>query len=163
MTIRVLEADEAERYNTFFRGGVEQHPDAFRIDASDIDDSPFSTVPCDDALTFVAEEQGVWQGIVSIERERGRRQRQHVAWLVRMYVATEAAGRGVGRALVREAVAQTRRLPGIERLNLTVVADNERACSLYESEGFVRFAHELNALRDASGRYRDEFQLSRTL
>ena len=65
-----------------------------------------------------------------------------------MYVPTEGAGRGVGRALLRLAITRARTLPGVSKLNLTVAAHNARAVALYESEGFVSFAREVDAFRD---------------
>ncbi|WP_143650286.1 GNAT family N-acetyltransferase, partial [Streptomyces tricolor] len=51
-------------------------------------------------------------------------------------VADEARGRGIGRALVRAAVAEARRR-GARRLTLRVLAHNTPARSLYEAEGFA--------------------------
>jgi ribosomal protein S18 acetylase RimI-like enzyme len=47
-------------------------------------------------------------------------------------------GLGVGRVLT-EACIECARAAGYTQLELGVVADNERAVSLYESEGFVEF------------------------
>jgi [ribosomal protein S18]-alanine N-acetyltransferase len=51
----------------------------------------------------------------------------------------EFQGRGIGRALIRDALARIRGV-GIETVFLETDEDNARARSLYESEGFARFA-----------------------
>lgn len=161
-TIALLEAGDAPVYNAFFAAGGQAHPEAFRIVPRDFRDTPFATAPSPDAFTlgaFGAENEGLL-GVVSVERETGRAKRRHVAWLIRMYVAQSAAGRGIGRSLVREAVRLAReRFAGVTQLNLTVIASNEPARRLYLSEGFVVFAREIDALRDENGLFADEEQM----
>ncbi|WP_369270567.1 N-acetyltransferase family protein [Streptomyces sp. R11] len=60
----------------------------------------------------------------------------HVRQIQGLAVADEARGLGVGRALIRAAVEETRRR-GARRLTLRVLAHNTPARKLYESEGFV--------------------------
>ncbi|MFE7274310.1 GNAT family N-acetyltransferase [Streptomyces sp. NPDC057623] len=60
----------------------------------------------------------------------------HVRQIQGLAVADEARGHGVGRALIRAAVEETRRR-GARRLTLRVLGHNTPARKLYESEGFV--------------------------
>jgi ribosomal protein S18 acetylase RimI-like enzyme len=60
----------------------------------------------------------------------------HVRQIQGLAVADEARGRGVGRALLRAAVAEARRR-GALRITLRVLGHNTPARTLYESEGFV--------------------------
>ena len=53
-----------------------------------------------------------------------------------LFVAAEARGMGVGRALMEEARAHALRT-GAKRLTLETVAENTRAWKLYESLGYV--------------------------
>jgi ribosomal protein S18 acetylase RimI-like enzyme len=76
-------------------------------------------------------------------------------------VDARASGAGIGRALLRQAIARARSFEGVEKLNLTVAAHNQRAVALYESEGFVRFALEDDAFRDPTPR--SELTLSKPL
>lgn len=150
IVLRALAADEATRYNDFFLQGVRSHPDTLRISAADMARSPFKTEHGADGTTFVAERAGHWLGVVTLEREQGREKRRHVAWVLRMYVAE--AGAGVGRRLLRAALARARELPGVAKVNLTVAAHNARAVGLYESEGFRCIAREEDAFRDPEPR-----------
>ncbi|MFD9036507.1 GNAT family N-acetyltransferase [Streptomyces sp. NPDC059567] len=60
----------------------------------------------------------------------------HVRQIQGLAVAESARGRGVGRALLRAAVEETRR-QGCTRLTLRVLGHNKPARALYESEGFT--------------------------
>jgi RimJ/RimL family protein N-acetyltransferase len=162
LELRALAAADSEAYNAFFRRGALAHPDTLRISPADIAAAPFQTAASERGCTLLAEAaDGRWLGVVTLERETGREKRQHIAWLLRMYVPVESAGRGVGRALLRAAIARARELPGVSKLNLTVAAHNARAVRLYESEGFRTFAREVDAFRDSEPR--TELTLALTL
>lgn len=87
---------------------------------------------------------------------------RHKGLLFRMLVASEAAGPGLGRRLIQAVVARARGQVGLEQINLTVAASNERARQLYESEGFRTFAPEKRALKIGDAYY-DEEQRARLL
>jgi ribosomal protein S18 acetylase RimI-like enzyme len=149
--VRLGEGD-AGRYNEFLLRGVREHRDTLRISEGDVLRAPFATAG-DAGATFVAvTKEGHWAGTVAVERERGREKREHIAWIVRMYVANEHAGRGVGRALLTHAMDHARTLPGVAKLNLTVAAHNEHAVRLYQRHGFREFSREVDAFRDPVSR-----------
>jgi GNAT superfamily N-acetyltransferase len=153
ISVVVLEAGDAAAYNAFLRRGVSAHPDTLRIAEVDVDLAPFRTDPGDEGATLVARDSdGNWLGCVTVEREQGRWKRRHIAWVMRMYVEASGAGRGIGRLLLRAAVARARSIQGISKLNLTVAAHNQRAVALYSSEGFEPFAREEDAFRDSEPR-----------
>jgi ribosomal protein S18 acetylase RimI-like enzyme len=85
-------------------------------------------------------------GIVAVSRERGMK-REHKALLWGMYVAPDARGRGVGRALVEAAIERARAWPGLVQVMLEVAAHNDGARRLYASLGFEVFGREPRALR----------------
>ncbi|WP_432155765.1 N-acetyltransferase family protein [Streptomyces sp. bgisy153] len=60
----------------------------------------------------------------------------HVLQIQGLVVDDDARGRGVGRALIRAALAEARRR-GARRLTLRVLGHNTPARRLYESEGFA--------------------------
>lgn len=152
-SVRALSAEDAPRYNDFFRQGVLAHPDTLRIAPDDMAAAPFKTANGAEGTTFVAEQpDGRWLGVVTLEREQGREKRRHIAWVLRMYVAESSAGAGLGRQLLRAALQRARQLPGVAKVNLTVAAHNARAVGLYESEGFRVIAREEDAFRDPTPR-----------
>ena len=88
-----------------------------------------------DAAVFVAEEDGAIVGRLSIARDPHQASR-HVADLGLM-VADGHRRRGIGRALLEQAVAWAR-AAGVLKLELHVFPWNEPALRLYEQFGFER-------------------------
>lgn len=88
-----------------------------------------------DAAVFVAEADGEVVARLSLARDPHPASR-HVADLGLM-VASSHRRRGIGRALLEEAVDWSRR-QGITKLELHVFPWNEPAIALYESFGFER-------------------------
>ncbi|WP_454873368.1 GNAT family N-acetyltransferase [Paraburkholderia xenovorans] len=84
-------------------------------------------------------------GVVGLLRIPNDKQR-HKAAMVGMYVAPEAAGRGVGRALLNELLARASRVDGLRQIQLLVGSRNEAARKLYESLGFRKYGCEIGAL-----------------
>lgn len=82
--------------------------------------------------TFAAVEQGADVGVV---RGAGDAQRLDTVWLLSMWVAPEARGRGAGDALVRAVVAWAR-ASGASRVVLDVADRNSHAIALYARHGF---------------------------
>lgn len=92
-------------------------------------------------------------GVVGLIRVPSDKQR-HKAAGVGMYVAPEAAGRGVGRALLDELLARASRMDGLRQIQLLVGSRNEAARKLYESLGFRKYGCEVGAL-NVGGVYHD--------
>jgi RimJ/RimL family protein N-acetyltransferase len=88
-----------------------------------------------DAAVFVAEDDGVVVGRLSLSRDPHPASR-HVADLGLM-VAVSHRGKGIGRMLLEEAVKWSR-MSEIRKLELHVFPWNEPALRLYESFGFER-------------------------
>ena len=87
------------------------------------------------AAVFVAEDQGLIVGRLSIARDQHPASR-HVADIGLM-VAASHRRRGIGTALLDAAVDWARRA-GVQKLELHVFPWNEAAIKLYESFGFER-------------------------
>ncbi|MGF6607187.1 RimJ/RimL family protein N-acetyltransferase [Paraburkholderia sp. WSM4175] len=79
-----------------------------------------------------------------------------------MYVAQEAAGRGVGRALLGELLTRAARVDGLRQVQLTVGSRNYAARRLYESLGFRKYGCEVGAL-NVDGVFHDEDLMARFL
>ncbi len=76
-------------------------------------------------------------GMVSFWRDTGSKFR-HRGAITAMYVVPEVRGQGLGRALLVEALARARAIPGIEQVHRIVVSRNASARALYASLGFKR-------------------------
>lgn len=123
------------------RDGVAEDP-AVRVRAEDKFRAPRV------ALVVVRDERGVLDGFALVtEPGTGRSgDPEDAAYLSLLAVRPDLQARGVGRALVREALDAAGRA-GHERVALHVLADNERALRLYRAGGFrptgVAFPHAL--------------------
>jgi len=98
-------------------------------------------------------------GSVRLEAYQRLRER-HKVQLTAMYVMKDYAGQGVGRRLLDEALAESRKLNGIELINLTVTADNLAAVRLYSKLGFQTFGREVRAVKATTG-YLDKLHMWR--
>jgi ribosomal protein S18 acetylase RimI-like enzyme len=84
----------------------------------------------------VAEVDGRVVGYVRLVPPTPLAANAHVRQIQGLAVLDEARGHGVGRALVRAAVEETRR-QGANRITLRVLGHNTPARKLYEAEGFT--------------------------
>ena len=91
-----------------------------------------------ESVIFLAEDESggalgfvqLFPSFTSVEARR--------LWVLNdLFVAEEARGRGVGRALMNAAREHAVRT-GAKRLTLETMEDNERAWSLYEALGYVK-------------------------
>ena len=72
-----------------------------------------------------------------------------------IYLHQDYQNVGLGRVLMKEALAQARRRR-LHRIELTVVADNERGIHLYEKAGFQREGVKRENFLGDDGKYHDE-------
>ena len=126
LSIRALTEDDAEDFRRLRLRALKEHPEAFGSSYE-----MESTLP----LQVVADRL----------RQRNEKER-HKGSIWGMYVQSEEQGKGVGRALLTQAVERARLLTGLEQVGLAVVARNKRARSLYVSLGFETYGVEPNAL-----------------
>lgn len=109
---------------------------------------PWST----EGAFLVADAEGRIVGNLRIAREAQEATR-HVATFG-MHVARDWRGRGVGTALLLEALRWARAV-GVRKVELSVYPDNDAARRLYARMGFVEEGRLLRHSRLSSG-YRDE-------
>lgn len=93
---------------------------------------------------FAAADQPLI-GMVGLVRQQRLKER-HKALVVGMYVTPEAAGRGVGRALLSGLLARADRVAGLRQIQLVVSSQNDSARHLYESVGFRCYGREIEGL-----------------
>ncbi|MFP8885076.1 MULTISPECIES: GNAT family N-acetyltransferase [Streptomyces] len=85
---------------------------------------------------LVAELEGKPVGYIKLARPTPLESNGHVRQIQGLAVDGTARGRGVGRALLRAAMAEARR-QGASRITLRVLGHNAPARALYASEGFA--------------------------
>ena len=158
ITLRQLGEADAALYRPLRLRAVREEPSAFGSAYEDEVDRPLSLtaerLANPHGVTLGAFDGEALVGMVTCIHEQGRKMR-HKANIYAMYVAPEARGRGVGRALLTEAIARARAWPGVDLVLLAVSKGNEPAAALYRSLGFVTYGVEPRALR-LDGRDIDE-------
>jgi ribosomal protein S18 acetylase RimI-like enzyme len=150
MDIRQLVPSDAPVYRALRLRALREHAEAFSSSHSDDEMLPLSATekrlqPGDGQRFWGAFDGERLCAMVGLERE-ARTKTRHKGKVVGMYVAPEAAGRGVGRALLDRLLAEAR-LSGIELLVLTVTDGNKPATRLYQRAGFHSFGVEPDAIR----------------
>ena len=149
MQIRRLTLADAADYRALRLRSFREHPEAFTTSHEELERQSLA----DTEKRMTAPNIKLWGafdgdrllGHIGLDRET-RTKCRHKATLVGMYVAPEAAGRGIGRALVDVLLADAR-ADGLELIVLTVTDGNAKAAGLYERCGFRSFGVEPHAIK----------------
>ena len=160
--IRPLAESDAEIYHALRLRALKEHPTAFAQPYES--QAATSMVDVAERLREASESphdfilgtftDGVLIGMVGFRRERGGRVR-HKGTIWGMYIAAEVQGRGLGRALIQEAISRASKMPGLEQISLGVISGNSYARNLYASLGFETYGMEKRAIV-INGEYHDD-------
>ena len=107
----------------------------------------------DNEVELVAVVDGRIVGSAGVAAVGGRRKVVHRARFG-ISVLTEHWGMGIGRVLMESCIDSARRA-GYTQLELEVVADNERALSLYRRAGFEEYGRNPRGYRSAAAGYQE--------
>ena len=158
--IRLLGEDDAPAFRALRLRGLIEVPEAFGTSASEFEGRSEAAIAQQwreaaaepGNFTVGAFRDGALVGVVALYRERQLKVR-HKAHLVQMYVAPEARGLGLGRALVERLIAEARTVEGLEQIRLDVVPEMTAARGLYLALGFTAYGREPRALKLPGGYY----------
>jgi ribosomal protein S18 acetylase RimI-like enzyme len=145
MVLRPLTAADAEAYQALRLRSLREHPEAFAPAVEEEQTASLETVArrlersSTEGYILGAFEGEKLVGILTFRRWEGLKIR-HRASIGGMYVSPESRGRGIGKALLEEAIEQARALTGVEDLILAVTVGNARARSFYLTVGFTPVA-----------------------
>lgn len=149
MPIRRLTPDDAPAYRALRLRALREHPHAFTSDWEE--ESARSPEVSRQRLRSVwvpfwgaFDEGDALTGMVGLECASRAKQR-HRGTVVAMYVSREAAGRGLGRELLKALMVHAAAI-GLTDLVLTVTEGNASAIRLYQEAGFVAFGTEPRAI-----------------
>jgi RimJ/RimL family protein N-acetyltransferase len=158
--VRQLTSSDAQKYWALRLEALKQSPEAF---SSSYEEAVRRENPIDQVIrnfqeegnyTFGAFENNELIGMVTLLQEKSIKLK-HRANIFAMYVTPAKQGLGVGKSLLTRAIDQAKQIHSIEKVNLTVVASNEKAKNLYAALGFKTFGVEEKALI-VNGVYYDE-------
>jgi ribosomal protein S18 acetylase RimI-like enzyme len=161
--IRRLAIGDAASYRDLRLEALRDYPEAFSESVDEAEARPVSyweVLVADDRIFLGAFDGDRLFGSVSMSRESSTLTR-HRAWLLGMYVASEARGTGMADALIGCLVSHAK-AEGILQLQLGVSVHNETALRLYERHGFTTYGREPRALRFGD-LFIDEFLMAKPL
>lgn len=160
MHIRLLNPTDVRSFRELRLKALRDHPDAFGTSFEEaanlsIEETAEGLKPSPDAFVLGAfDAAGNLVGMVGFHREKGMKKR-HKGVIWGMYCLPEYRGKGVGKALLAEAVERARKMNGLKLITLRVVASNDLAKNLYLSVGFRTWGKEPKSLKIGS-RYIDQ-------
>ncbi len=163
--IRTLVEPDYAAYRELRLRALREHPEAFLSSYEEESVAPYDNhigrfrvnpkSPHNCMFGAFADEALV--GMVGFE-VLPRAKERHKGHIFAMYVAREAAGRGVGSALLRRAIEHARTVPGLEILLLSVTSQNPNAVRLYERCGFKIWGRQPRA-EFVNGTYYDKDEM----
>jgi ribosomal protein S18 acetylase RimI-like enzyme len=152
MTIRLLDASDAEAYQKLRLLALQDSPTAFSASYEDeagrsLSDVAARIVPSPDGSVcmlgaFDAHELVGFVAVIHPQRAKLR----HGAEIAGMFVTPAQRRHGVGQALLRAVIAHVRSIDGVRQIKLGVNATNVAAKALYEAVGFTSYGVEPDAL-----------------
>jgi ribosomal protein S18 acetylase RimI-like enzyme len=158
MEVRKLTEADAEAFWNIRLRALRDNPESFGASFEEFLDRGIagvtqglrkSTTSPDD-VTFGAFDRNII-GIAGFRREpEAKKHHKGVIW--GMYVPAEMRGKGIGKALVRAAIAYARTLAGLEQINISVVLTSKEAHNLFKSVGFQTYGLEKRSLK-----FRDKY------
>ena len=144
MKIKRLQSQDAEQYWNLRLEALKQNPEAFAtsyeeaIQRKNPVERVSGNLEQEENYTFGAFDQEELVGMVTLIQEQNKKT-SHRATIFAMYVTPKMRSEGVGKSLLNGVVKQARIIEGIEKLNLSIVASNEKAKRLYSGVGFKVF------------------------
>jgi len=157
--IKEIFSTQMEQYKMFLDVALQNNEGSLLITHKDNLNAPFPTKDRIDSFTLGAYVENILAGVVSFTRDGEDREKlRHKGILSTMYVSKQFRGHGIAGALLQEVIKRVKSVPGIEQINLVVVATNSRAKQLYEKFGFEKFGTERNSIK-WENRYFDEDQM----
>ena len=166
MRIRDLVADDAGAFQALRLSALRDSPSAFVSSYQEEYQMPLVIV----AERLIANAHrcvlGAWLesnlvGIVGLQREEMRKL-AHKAFIWGMYVEPSARNRGIGHALIDQALLRASSMQGVRQINLGVNAANAAAIALYEAAGFIAFGIERGFML-LDGELHDELHMVRNI
>ena len=162
ITVRPLNENDARAFQELRLKGLREHPDAFassyeREIAYSMDfvaERLRRTAKSSHNFTLGAFREEELLGLVGFYRKTGEKE-EHRGHIWGMYVRSGEQGKGIGKALLADAIVRAESLPGLAQIELCVVTRNKQARNLYASLGFSSCGIDPRALF-VDGEYLDE-------
>ncbi|AKG03525.1 GNAT family N-acetyltransferase [Salimicrobium jeotgali] len=152
MEIRLLQPDDANMYWDLRLEALRNNPEAFATSYEEAmsKEDPVREVSKrladSDSFTFGAIWDEEIVGMMTLVVQDTSKLR-HVAHLIGVYVSPVVRNKGVGGQLLQKTIEKAKEEGYIEKINLSVVTNNDSAIRLYANAGFETWGVEKNALK----------------
>jgi ribosomal protein S18 acetylase RimI-like enzyme len=161
MQIRVLTRADVSAFQQLRRERLEREPRAFAESLTEHDSTTTEAIAkrlelssLDNFVIGAFSPRGQMVGMMGFARNL-REKSRHKGLIWGVFVQPEWRNQGVARAMLAELIERVKANPGVEKINLTVSADQTAAKRLYRSMGFEVSGQEKHALK-VDGQYVDE-------
>ena len=160
MEIRALTRADIDQFQRLRRERLEREPRAFGESLAEHDATPTEVFERrlessnDDQFVIGAFEAAQLVGMAGFARNL-RPKSRHKALIWGVYVQPTFRNLGVARGILITLIERAKMNPHVEKIMLTVAADQVAAKRLYQSLGFEVFGHEKHSLK-VEGAYVDE-------
>jgi RimJ/RimL family protein N-acetyltransferase len=144
VSVRVLTPVDAEAYRAVRLLALNEYPPAFGSlpeEEPNLQETAARLTDSDNCCFFGAFQEEQLIGIIRFSRYSAPNEK-HRAYIAGLYVMPAFRRKGCAQALVRSALQRAANTPGIRRVNLTVVTQQEAAIRLYQSLGFSIYGTE---------------------
>jgi RimJ/RimL family protein N-acetyltransferase len=165
LTIRHAVPDDAEALLAFMAGVVPEtefllnEPGEFQMTPEGEREWVRTRLECPGSVALLAIAKGEVVSCAGLDR--GKRHRiAHTATLG-ISIRARYCGQGLGGHLMNTLIAFAEKSPVLERVQLSVLATNERAIRLYKKVGFVEEGRNVRSIRFSDGRYADDIRMAR--
>ena len=150
MILRRLTPDDAIAFRQIRLAALTESPTAFMSSVEEESAEPLEFFRArldvgNDTTMLGAFTDEVLMGIVGFGRN-ARLKIRHTGFIRSMFVSPEWRGRGVGAALVSQAIAELEQFDGLRQVFLEVISGNTAAVALYSRLGFKQYGLQPDAL-----------------
>lgn len=157
MHLRILTSQDASAFRQLRSRALREHPEAFSNTPQAFEKQAITAISqsleaSKDSYTLGAFEDELLGTLFFHRPPPERSKTRHRAHIGGMHVASEHQGKGIGKALLLEAIRRARELDGLEQLVLAVTVGNDKALDLYRSAGFEVYSTDERFLK-VDGRY----------
>lgn len=168
-TYRKIRASDCEEFYRLRKEGLEQFSFAFWETSEELVSKGIESQrerlrlleESNDAFIIGAFDDTKLVGVCGCRREGGKKG-YHRATIWGMYVDAALHGKGIGGAVLDEALREANTIEGVEALFLMVATSNLPAIGLYHSRGFRAYGIEPMSLKD-NDRYISELMMIKKL
>ncbi len=150
VTIRPLGEEDTQAFISLRTRALKRYPGSFG--AAPEDAPPAETtrrnIAAKNEKDFILGyfQGNALRGTLGFVRHKQQKKR-HKAFIWGVFVEPSCQGKGIGKALMSEALVRARKLPGLRSVHLSVSQTSQAALALYEGFGFEAWGVEVASLQ----------------